>query len=144
MQMIGLARLGRDAELRHTSNGDAVASLSLAFNFGRKGTDGKRPTQWVEASLWGKLAESLIDYLTKGTQVCVTLDEPHIETYQTKDGREGTKLSARVMAIELASGGQQQQREAGPAQPARPQQQAQRPPAAANRGEAFEDDDIPF
>ena len=61
MQMIGLARLGRDAELRTTQSGEKVASLSLAFNWGMKGQDGNRPTQWVDGSLWGKRAEVLVD-----------------------------------------------------------------------------------
>ena len=41
MKAFGLARIGRDAEIRHTAGGDAVASLSLAFTYGRKGEDGK-------------------------------------------------------------------------------------------------------
>ena len=64
--MIGLARLGRDAEIRTTSQGDSVATLALAFSYGRKGSDGNRPTQWVDAALWGKRAEALAPYLTKG------------------------------------------------------------------------------
>ena len=47
MQLIGLARLGRDAEIRFTNDGEPVASLSLAFEHGRRGTDGKRTTQWA-------------------------------------------------------------------------------------------------
>ena len=75
MKAFGLARIGRDAEIRHTAGGDAVASLSLAFTYGRKGEDGKRPTQWVDASLWGKRAEALAQYLTKGSLVAVTPED---------------------------------------------------------------------
>ena len=35
-QLSGLFRLGDSAELRYTQKGDAVASLSLAYNYGRK------------------------------------------------------------------------------------------------------------
>ena len=59
MKAFGLARIGRDVELRTTQSGETVAGLSLAFSFGKKGADGKRPTQWVDASLWGKRAEAL-------------------------------------------------------------------------------------
>ena len=147
MQMIGLARLGRDAELRTTPNGDPVANLSLAFNYGQKGPDG-RPTQWIDASLWGKRAEVLIDYLVKGQQVVVTLDDPHIETYQGRNG-EGHKLAAKVSAIELA-GGKPQQSDAGqPAARAPAPAPAPRPapaPAPRSGGGGFgpDDDDIPF
>jgi single-strand DNA-binding protein len=139
MKSFGLARIGRDAEVRHTSNGDAVVSLSLAFTYGRKGEDGKRPTQWVDAALWGKRAEALAPYLLKGGQISVTLEDVHIETYQGKNG-EAFKLAGKVMDIELAGGGE---RQAAPAQ-----HPTARPPVApAPSGSGFDDipdDDIPF
>ena len=139
MQGFGLARLGRDVELRTTSNGDQVARLSLAFSYGRKGDDGKRPTTWVEGSFWGARAAALAPYLTKGTQIAVTLEEVHMETYQS-NGAERTKIAARVTNIDLASGGQQ------PA--ARAPAPAPRPPAPApsRGGSGFDDmsDDVPF
>lgn len=104
MILTGIARLGSDTTVRYTPKGDAVANLSLAFNYGQKGTDGKTPTQWVDASLWGKRAESLAQYLTKGTQVNVVLDAPHIETFTKRDGGEGSKLVARVVDVEFAGG----------------------------------------
>jgi single-strand DNA-binding protein len=102
--MTGLARLGRDAEVRFIPGGDAVSNLGLAFNYGRKGADNKQPTQWVEAALWGKRAESLAQYLTKGQLLDVVLADVHIETYTTRDGKEGHKLAARVMELEFAGG----------------------------------------
>ncbi|WP_354686707.1 single-stranded DNA-binding protein [Cupriavidus necator] len=132
IQLFGLARLGRDAELRSTSNGDPVASLSLAFTYGRKGQDGKRPTQWVDGALWGKLAEALTPYLTKGTLVTVTVEDAHIETFKKSDGTEGTKLAGRVTGIDLAGGGEQRQ---APAPAPAPRQQRQ-----PQRNDGFEDD----
>src|SRR5690606_17274956 len=102
-QYIGLATIGRDVEVRHTAQGDPVASLSLAFTYGKKGSDGKRPTQWVDGSLWGQRAEALQPYLLKGTRVYVVLDEAHEQSYQTRDGRSGSKIVGRVNVIELAS-----------------------------------------
>lgn len=149
MQIIGLARLGRDAELRATPSGEKVASLSLAFNYGPKGQDGNRPTQWIDGSLWGKRAEVLIEYLRKGQQVVVTLDDPHIEEYQGRNGN-GVKLVARVSQIELA-GSKNEQNGANsantpaqrPAPAAQPQRQAPAPRPAPG---GFDDDDsdVPF
>jgi single-strand DNA-binding protein len=135
MQAFGLARLGKDAELRHTPSGDAVVNLALAFTYGAKGQDGKRPTQWVDATFWGKRAESLAPYLLKGGLVSITLDEIHIETYQSAKG-EGTKLAGKVLQIELAGGGQ------AAAAPAQQKPAAQRP--AAKQDFVTEPDDIPF
>jgi single-strand DNA-binding protein len=138
IQLFGLARLGRDAELRNTSGGDQVASLSLAFTYGRKGDDGKKPTQWVDGAIWGKRAEALAPYLTKGTLVTVTVEDAHIETFKKSDGTEGTKLAGRVTAIDLAGGGE---RQAAPAPAPAPRQQRQ-----PQRNDGFEDnlDDTPF
>lgn len=148
MKAFGLARIGRDAEIRYTQSSDAVASLSLAFSYGRKGDDGKRPTQWVDATLWGKRAEALAPYLKKGGLVSVSLEDVHTEVYQGKNG-EATKLVARVVDLELAGSGERQQA-APPAQAPAPRQQQQRPaqpqrPAPA-QGSGFDDidNDIPF
>lgn len=137
MKAFGLARLGRDAEIRTTSNGEQVATLALAFSYGRKGSDGKRPTQWVDGALWGKRAEALAPYLLKGGLVSVSLEDVHVETFEGKNGT-GHKLAARVVDVELAGGGE---RTAAPAPAPRP---APRPPASASSGFDGMDDDIPF
>ncbi|MEX3914825.1 single-stranded DNA-binding protein [Paraburkholderia sp. BR10872] len=146
IQIFGLARVGRDVEVRNTTNGDAVASVSLAFSYGRKGDDGKKPTQWVDGALWGKRAEALAPYLTKGTLVTVSLEDAHVETFQKQGGGEGVKLAARIIAIDLAGSPPQ----AAP----QPQQRQQQRPAPQQRqaqqnipaGGGFDDmaDDVPF
>lgn len=48
MILTGLARLGRDASLRYTGNGDPVLEMALAFNYGQNDqATGKRPSQWI-------------------------------------------------------------------------------------------------
>lgn len=153
MIITGLARLGRDAEVRHTPSGDAVANLALAFNYGKRGDDGNRPTQWIDASLWGDRANKLQQYLTKGVALSVVLEDPHVETYEGKNG-SGAKLVARVVSIEFAGGGQQQganQQQGGNQQRNGTQQrggnqQRQQQPQGGGGGGNFEDfsDDIPF
>ena len=139
MKAFGLARLGRDAEIRTTSQGESVATLALAFSYGRKGSDGNRPTQWVDAALWGKRAEALAPYLLKGGLVSVSLEDVHIETFDGKNG-PGHKLAARVVDVELAS-----PKQAGAAPAPRPAP-ALRPAPAPSGGHGFEDmsDDVPF
>lgn len=139
MKAFGLARLGRDAEIRTTSQGESVATLALAFSYGRKGSDGRRPTQWVDGALWGKRAEALAPYLTKGGLVSVLLEDVHIETYQGKNG-EASKLVGRVVDVELAGGGERA------ASPAPAPRAAPRPAPAPAAGSGFDDmtDDIPF
>lgn len=161
MKSIGLARIGRDAEVRYTPQGEAVCNLSLAVNYGKKGGDGNRPTQWIDASLWGKQAEALAPYLTKGSVHCFVLSDIHIETYQGQSG-QGHKLSARVDSVELgprvdqAQGQEQhqQQQRKQRQQPssnsyqqacggATPSQQRQAPPVYNEPPMEF-NEDIPF
>ena len=136
MKSFGLARIGREVEIRKTQGGDSVASLSLAFSYGRKGEDGNRSTQWVDAALWGKQAEALAPYLLKGGLVSVTLEDVHIETYQGRNG-EGQKLVAKVLNIELAGGGERKAAAPAPL----PVVKKEQPPAS---GFYDMDDDIPF
>lgn len=141
MQVFGLARIGRDAEVRFLSDGNAVANVSLAFNRRAKG---EKLTDWVDASIWGKRAEALAPYLLKGGLISVTLDDVHIETYQGKNG-EGHKLVGTITQIELAGGGQAQgaQQQSAPQQRQAPAPQPHQAPKPAPNFSDM-DDDIPF
>lgn len=147
MKTIGLARLGRDAEIRYTPGGDAVCNLSLAVNYGQKDqATGNRPTQWIDASLWGKRAEALAQFLTKGSVHCFTLDEMHLETYQKNGGGEGTKMVARVVDVELGprANGDQGGAPAPAQRPAAAPAGAPRPAPKPAPNFSDMDDDIPF
>lgn len=153
-----MARLGREAEMRYLTDGTPVLNLALAVNYGKKGQDGNRPTQWIEAAMFGQRAETLAPFMVKGSAHCFTLSEVHIETYQKSDGGQGYKLSARVDDVELgprqegAAPAPQQQRQAtAPRQQQGYDAPRQRPPAPPLAGPArsssgFDDmdDDIPF
>ena len=135
-QLIGLATIGRDAEIRYLSNGDAVTNLSLAFNYGRKGEDGKRPTQWVDAALFGKRAESLSQYLLKGSAVTVTGSVTERE-WTDKEGQKRKSMDVRVNDIALQGGKRDAAPQAAPAQRTAP---AQRQAPVDD----FDSSDIPF
>lgn len=152
MKLVGLIRLGRDAEIRYTGSGTPVATLSGAWNYGQKDGEGKRPTQWADLSLWGERAEKLTEYLLKGKQLFVVADDVHIQTFERNNGGgTGFKLVGRVDSIEFAGGqsdqgGQQQgqQRQQAPAaRQAAPTQQRQAPPKTSTGFDDM-DDDIPF
>lgn len=138
MQAFGLARIGRDAELKYLEDGTVVLNVSLAFSHGRKGDDGKRPTEWVDGSLFGKRAEALAQYLTKGTACAVTLDDVHIQEFKKRDGTPGSKIVGKISAIDLAGGGQGR----APA-PSAPPAPAPKPQAQSVAFEGM-DNDIPF
>lgn len=74
MQIItAVGRVGKDAELRTLPNGSTkVSNFSLAVDGTRKGQDGKPETTWFDISLFGKLAEAVSQYITKGKIVAVS------------------------------------------------------------------------
>lgn len=141
MKHTGLVRLGRDADLRD-ANGTPVANLALAYNYGKK-ENGEQPTQWVQASLWGKRAEALAQYLTKGTAIVVTLSDLHVRMYE-KDGQQRAALNARVDDVEFVG----KQGDGQPTQRQQPSPQPQPEPQLQGGGAGgFSDDlddDIPF
>lgn len=95
MKLIGLARIGKDVELRYTPKGDPVANISAAWNYGMKDQSGKKPTQWVDAALFGKRAESLAPFLKKGTSIVLDLNDVHVEVFNGKNG-PNHKLCGKV------------------------------------------------
>lgn len=138
-QLFGLARLGRDAEIKKVGNDStSLANLSLAFNYRSKN---ERCTQWVDGVLYGKRADSLAQYLLKGSMVAVVLDDVHIESFEKQDGTTATKLVGFITQIDLAGSAAPAQTRAPAPPPPPPARRA--PPPAAN-GFADMDDDIPF
>lgn len=125
-------RLGRDAEVRHLPNGDAVASFSVAVDFGY---GDKKGTIWPRCAMFGKRAEALSPYLKKGTQVAISGELSERE-YKNKDGEEVVSLDLRVNDLTLV-GGKPEGQAAAPA-PAKP---AAKP--GKSKMDDF-DDDIPF
>ena len=135
-----------------------MASIALAYEYGRKDQQtGERPTQWIEITMWGKTAEALSQYLTKGKQVFIEAKDVHIQTYTKNDGTQGFKLAAEFVGVKFANDGQQQGQ--APTQQQQYQQQPQQRPAQQqgqqrsaqdqqNKPENTDygqfDDDIPF
>jgi single-strand DNA-binding protein len=100
-----IGNLGRDAELRYTPGGDAVATLNLACNETWKDKAGQKQerTEWIRIVLWGKLAESLNEYLTKGKQIYV---EGRMQTRKwEKEGVTHYSTEIKGTQVVLLSGG---------------------------------------
>ena len=113
-QLIIIGNLGKDAEMRYTQSGTPVTSFSMATNRTYKGTDGQQVKEacWFRVSVFGKIAENLTQYLTKGKMVLVegylTPDKktggPRM--WQKQDGTWGASFDMVANNIKLMSGGQ--------------------------------------
>jgi len=110
-QFFGVGRIGRDAEVRQTGNGTAVAGFPVAVDVG---FGENKQTLWLDAALFGKRAEGgLVQYLRKGQQVAV-VGEIGTREYQKRDGSAGFAVTLRLSEIDLVGGspqGQQQSRQ---------------------------------
>src|SRR5256885_1232034 len=107
-KVILVGNLGRDAELRYTPGGAAVSTLNMATTetWTDKGGQRQEKTEWHRVVFWGKVAESLTEYLTKGKQVYV---EGRLETRQwnDKDGNKRYTTEIKGDKIVLLGGGGQ-------------------------------------
>src|SRR5919206_3689145 len=105
-KVILVGNLGRDAELRYTPGGAAVAKFSLATT--EKWTDKagspQERTEWHNIDLWGKQAETLAEYLTKGKQVYVE-GRLQSDEYTDKEGNKRKTTRVRCDRVVLLGGG---------------------------------------
>lgn len=68
-----IGRITRDAEAKYTQGGTPYCRFSVASNYGRKvGDQWEEEVSYFDFTLWGKRAESLLQYLVKGQQVAVS------------------------------------------------------------------------
>jgi single-strand DNA-binding protein len=98
--------LGKDPEVKHLADGNAVANISLATseswkdrNTGQK----KEKTEWHRIVVFGKLAEIAGQYLTKGAQVYF---EGKLQTRKWQDKATGQDKYTTEIVVD--SGGQMQ------------------------------------
>ena len=144
-KVILVGNLGRDAELRYTPGGAAVAKFSLATTetWNDKSGQKQERTEWHNIDIWGKQAETLTEYLRKGKQVYV---EGRLQTdeYTDKEGvkRKSTKVRGDRIVLLGGGGG----RGGGGGSYARDESSHAPVPAAAGEApsEPLTDDDIPF
>lgn len=120
----------------NTNDGQkSVLNFSLAVSKRQKGADGKPLTLWVDCALWGARADSLQQYIQKGTKLSVS-GPVDVELFTKDDGQAIPKMTLMVNELTLqgeGSGGQQK------AQQPQQQPQRQQPVQAPN-----DEDEPPF
>ncbi len=138
-KVILVGNLGRDSELRYTPGGAAVATLNLATTEVWNDKSGQRQekTEWHRVVLWGKQAESLQEYLTKGKQVYVE-GKLQTRTWDDKDGQK--KYSTEIKAERITLLGGASERQSG----SRVEPPMAGVGVAADTPGAITDEDIPF
>ena len=94
MKMITIAgNIGKDAVVRRTQGGDAVASWTVAVEDRQS-----KSTIWFDCSMWGTRGEKLAEYLTKGGKVTVAGE------LSTREHEGKTYLTVRADHVTLMGG----------------------------------------
>ena len=95
-----IGNLGADPELSYTQSSQAVLKLRLATNesFQNKAGERQERTEWHRVVVWGKRAEALSKFLTKGRQLYI---EGRLQTrsWEDKDGQK--RFATDIVATEI-------------------------------------------
>lgn len=95
-----IGNLGRDPEVRHMPNGDAVANFSIATteSYKDKNGDKQEKTEWHNLVCYGRLGEIAGQYLKKGKPVYI---EGRIQTRKWTDKNQVERYTTEIIVQEL-------------------------------------------
>ena len=142
-RVILIGNLGRDPEIRYTQGGEPIANFSLATSerWTSKAGEKQERTEWHRVEVFGKAAQVVRDYLSKGRQVYVE-GSIRYEEWTDKDGnkRNTTKIHVGGLNSRLVLVGSRGEGGWGGGRPSGASEGG--PPA----GDDFQvsDDDVPF
>ena len=137
-----IGNLGRDPEIRYTQSGDPIANFSLATNESWTDRSGQKQerTEWHRVEVFGKTAQVVRDYVTKGRSVYIE-GTIRYDEWTDKDGNKRNTTKIRVSGpnsrlVMLGGRG-----DGGGGRPSGPPEAA-----PAEGGDNFQatDDDVPF
>jgi single-strand DNA-binding protein len=98
--------LTRDPQVRFLANEQAVANFGLAINRRFKGSDGqmKDEVTFVDIEAWGRTAELVGQYLTKG-RACFVEGRLKLDSWDDKDGQKRQKLKVVADSVQFLDSG---------------------------------------
>jgi single-strand DNA-binding protein len=133
--------LGSDPDLHTFDNGDVATTLRLAVSNTKK-VNGEYvdDTLWLDVKVYGKRAESVATYLTKGSFVLVTGRLAQPRSWQSNEGE--TRFSMIIDHADVTFGPKSEGNGGGSHQ----SRAAAAPAPASTGGNMFDggDEDIPF
>jgi single-strand DNA-binding protein len=110
-KIILVGNLGRDPEMRYAPSGDPITNFSMATSEKWTGQDGQKQerTIWWRVSVWGKQAETVNQYLKKGSKVLVEgsmVADPKTgnpRLWSGQDGQTRASFEVRAQAVKFLS-----------------------------------------
>ena len=130
-----LGNVTRQPELRHAKSGTAVCEFGMAMNRKYRSKDGEEGEEvcFVDITTWGRTAESVAQYVSKGDPVLV-MGRLKLDTWE-KDNQKRSKLTVTADNVQFLRG----KREDGQAPATAPAA-----PQAALAGSTDPKDQLPF
>ena len=96
-----IGNLGNDPEVRYSGNGSAMANVSLATTMSWRDKDTgeqQERTEWHRIVFFGRLAEVVGEYLTKGRQIYI---EGRLQTRKWEDKEGNERYTTEIVANEM-------------------------------------------
>lgn len=106
-QTIIIGNLGSDPELKQLPSGTPVTNFSVAVNESwtdRQSNERREKTTWYRVAVYGRQAEVVAQYLSKGRQVMVT-GTVEARGYMNQNGEAAASLELRARDVRFLSGG---------------------------------------
>lgn len=104
-RVILMGNLTRDPELRYIPSGMAVCEIGLAVNDRRKNSSGEwvDETTFVDVTFWGRSAEVVCEYLTKGSPIMLE-GRLKLDQWESNDGQKRSKLRVVAERMQMVGG----------------------------------------
>jgi len=152
-KVIIMGNLTRDPEFKVTPNGHQICKLGVAVNrrFTTQAGEQREETTFVDVDAWGRQAEVISKYFTKGKPILLE-GRLRMDEWENQQGERRSKLLVQLETFSFVGDGQGGQGGGGnvprpapaqslqPAQSSSPLPAATPPPAASTDS----DDDVPF
>lgn len=145
-RVVLMGRLTRDPELRRTSSGTAVTTITIAFNNRTKDAQGNNTTSFVNVNVFGKSAEFVCNYCKKGTLVSVD-GRIQERKYTKRDGTNASVIEVVADSVETVIPRNASQQTVDPSieQLAPQEETVEEKSSSDDIGSLdFADDDLPF
>ena len=97
-KLVITGRLTRDPEVKAIGENNMVAKFTVAVNRNYKDKDGNRPADFIPCEAFGKTAEFISNYVTKGRLVEVD-GEMRVDQYQNEEGENRTFTKCHVNTL---------------------------------------------
>ncbi len=103
-RVILAGNLTRDPEIKYTSSGQAICNFGLAINNGKDKQGKERPVDFFDCEAWEKLAETVSEYLSKGSGVLIE-GRLKQERWEDEHGAKRSRIKIVAQGVQFLSKG---------------------------------------